>query len=965
MKKTLITLCATALTAVAANAQAVLGYTLSETEGTYTPLAGATVIYTGTDEATDIGWYDRSIITPEGITSDGDAAKGFELGFTLNLAGSEYTHFLVSPLGYLYLGGEDDIEYNTFMRANFLTFYYEGGLVGLACAESVGHLDETEISYKVNGSGADASVTMQFSNLLCQFSSWGEGSGLVTDLQYTITADGKVTYVFNDFRPYITEEEADDYEEPYSVPLRLAVRNGDFVCAQGELGELGVSQNVTEDVLFGTAVKAGTTVTWNIPGDCVTPTEQPSGLTFERTSDRLDYEFTPIENSETYLVVYTVGDAKPGTPVDGTLYGEGDKLGDATVVYYGDRTAGTVYDMAPGTDYNFYVYAVGSYGLNGPKYNVVEPLTAAVSTLPAAPGEVTFAPAAADSITFTVKENGTDDDILVIYNSYCERSNYGDHGLYGPITPELKAGDVLPVPEDFEPAYNYEGAPEPENGGTVAYVGKPGEVTIEGLDASTMYYISVYTRNAKGEYTSEPTHTGWSTVLSYPYDGDSYNYPNYQVPYGWESSDMEDDNLMVTDEAYYDRFSGEPTRGDQIMQIRVINNRGDGINGKRAWITPAPIFVNDRHVMATFSYSIVEAASRFSSGPYNDWAEDDKLEIQVSTDGGETWTTLTTYNAENHPEQAEMTDYNDISADLNDYRGETVLVRLYWDTYMAPAFGGNMYMQRFSLTQAEFPAVPVVTVGAVTDETAVINWVSQQTDYELVYSLKDSDEETVVKVENALTYTIEGLEANTEYTVKVRGVLVNEETGAEEGYSEWSDSVDFTTADYPEVAAPVGLVSDVESKGLEGVAVLSWDAIDSALEYEVAYRLSSDTNWTYVNCDESTVEVSDLELGASYIWKVRAFCTHDRETVYSAQANFTMPEDPDAAVLSVNGNLKVSSVAGKVMVNGAAGEEISIYSASGMKAAGVKMATDCEAIALQPGAYIVRIAGKSFKLIVR
>lgn len=962
MKKLFITLCATALTAVAANSQVVLGYTLSESGGAYTPLADPTIIYEGTDEKTDISWYDRSVITPDGITSDGDSAKGFDMGFTFNFAGKEYTSFLVSPFGYLYLGGEEEISYNTFMRANFLTFYSENGLVGLACSQSVGHRDDTEISYKINGTGSDASLTLQFSNILFLVSSWGK-SGIVTDFQLTLTADGGVNYVFNDFSDYISEDEADDYTESLEVPLRIAVRESDnYVCAEGSIGDLGVSCNSVEEVSFSSATPAGTTLKWNVPGDCVTPANQPTDLIFDRTSDQISYSFTPSSDAQTYLVVYTTSDELPAQPEDGIVYMQGDKIGECTVVSYGSATNGNVYSMEPGTDYYFYVYAAGAYGLNGPKYNVVSPLKGEVSTLPASPGDVKFAPAEIDKITMTVAENGTDDDILVIYNAYCERSNYGDHGLFGPLTPELKEGDVLPVPEDFVPAYSYEGVPMPENGGTVAYVGKPGEITIEGLDASTMYYISVYTRNAKGEYTSKPVVTGWSTILTSPYDGDSYNFPNYRVPYGWESSDTGDDTLMVTDEAYYDRSTGEPSRGSQIMQIRVINNRGDAINGKRAWITPAPVKVSDSHVKAVFSYSIVEGLSRFQSVPYNEWAEEDKLEIQVSADNGETWEAIATFDAANHPEQEELTSYNTISADLNAYSGETVLVRLYWNTYMAPAFGGNMYVERFSLVQTQSSGAPEVSIGAVTEDSAVINWISQQTDYELAYSIKDADEFSVVRVENAMTYTIEGLEANTVYTVKVRGLIVNEESG-EENFSEWSDPVDFTTADYPDVDAPEGLVSDVDSKGLYGVAILSWNPIDVAEKYEVAFRLSTATEWSYVESEEATVEIENLEAGLTYIWKVRAFCTHERETSYSAQSRFTMPKT--SGVSSMTEDIEILSNSGNILVKGASGQSIMVYTASGIEVATISKADASESISLESGTYIVRISDHNYKILVK
>ncbi|MDE6695836.1 MAG: fibronectin type III domain-containing protein, partial [Muribaculaceae bacterium] len=806
------------------------------------------------------------------------------------------------------------------------------------------------------------SITLQFSNVLCLVSSWGK-SGLVTDFQLTLTADGGVNYVFNGFRDYISEDEAENFTESLEVPLRIAVREGDnYVCAKGSIGELEVSCNSVEEVRFSAATPAGTTIKWDVPGDCVVPANQPTDLIFERTSDQISYSFTPSSDAQTYLVLYTTSNEQPSAPEDGVVYNQGDKIGEATVVSYGPATNGVVYSMEPGTEFNFYVYAAGAYGLNGPKYNVESPLKGEVATLPASPGEVKFAPAETDKITMTVAENGTDDDVLVIYNSYCERSNYGDHGLFGTITPELKEGDVLPVPEDFEPTYSYEGVPMPENGGTVAYVGKPGEITIEGLDPSTMYYISVYTRNAKGEYTSKPVSTGWSTIITSPYDGDSYNFPNYRVPYGWESSDAGDDTLMVTDEAYYDRSTGEPSRGSQIMQIRVINNRGDAINGKRAWITPAPVKVNVRHIKADFSYSIVEGLSRFQSEPYNAWAEDDKLEIQVSADNGETWESVATFDAANHPEQEELTSYNAISADLDAYYGETVLVRLYWNTFMAPAFGGNMYVERFSLSQAESTGVPEVSIGEVTEDSAVINWVADQTDYELAYSVKNADDFKVVRVENAMTYTIVGLEANTEYTVKVRALIAKEESG-EEIFSEWSDLVDFTTADYPVVDAPEGLVSDVDSKGDDGVAILSWNAIDVAEKYEVAYRLSTETEWSYVESEEATVEIGNLQSLATYIWKVRAFCTHGRETSYSAQARFTMPKASE--VSSISEDVVILSNNGNLLVEGATGQSIAIYTVSGIEVAFINSAEASESISLASGTYIVRIADRNYKLLVK
>lgn len=159
--------------------------------------------------------------------------------------------------------------------------------------------------------------------------------------------------------------------------------------------------------------------------------------------------------------------------------------------------------------------------------------------------------------------------------------------------------------------------------------------------------------------------------------------------------------------------------------------------------------------------------------------------------------------------------------------------------------------------------MPEVTVAKITHDTAVVSWLSQQTDYELVYNKAGGNVTHTVKVEGASSYILEGLEPNTEYTVKVRGLLA----GEEEVYSEWSDPVVFTTADYPAVDAPENLKSDTETFAATGYVQLSWSKAVDALSYEVAYRLASSTEWIYKNCEENSLLLTELESGENYVWK--------------------------------------------------------------------------------------------------
>lgn len=955
MKKILSTLSMALLCAAGANAQAVLGYTLTESTGIYSPLTDATVIFDGSvNDISDTFSLPRTVISPDGLKTSMGSTQGYAIGFDLSLGDATYTDFLVSTAGYVYLGN-GEISFNPMMGGNFLTYGSDFTTVGFYNTLGFEYTADSRISYQTLGEGDEQHLTVQFTDYAVKTTS--TGATYPVDIQLNLYADGKVTMVLNGFSSLASDE-----DKP--AVLWAGIRQeGNYVSASGDSGSLTVNHNDRDGANFGANTPDGTTLTWNIPTECAAPAAQPTDLVLTSTSDQINGSFTPVEGADYYLVLYTEGDAVPGVPEDGTVYAKGEVLGEATVAGYGADTNFVIYNLTGGK-YNCYVYAVGAFGLNGPKYNTVDPLEASIGTKPAAPGEAVIDATTADSITIDVASNEADDDVVVVYNSYCDHNNMGDHGLFGTLAPDAKAGDVLPVPEDFQPFY--EGQGMPENAGVVAYAGKAGKVTISDLKVSTGYFIGIYTRNAQGEYTTQPLYTGASTYLEYPYDGDSYNFPRFSLPLGWTGSENGQTTYSFRDEEFIDRASGGPSRGTQLIQQRANVSRGDAVNGKEAWMVSPTVMVNDRHVTATFSYSITEGISRFQTQAYNSWAEEDVLQILVSADGGETWTEANSYTAALHPEQEDVNGYVDITADLNDYRGQTVMVKLYWKTFMAPAFGGNMYVDRFTLTQAEFPEVPVVSVSDITYNSAKVNWASQQTDYELAYRLSDSEAEwTTVSVEGELSYTLTDLEALTAYEVKVRGLIASTEEGEQEvEYTEWSDISVFTTTDYPEVEAPENLVANVDSYAANGTVTLSWDAIEEAESYEVAYRMSGATSWTYVNTEVAEVTLADLEKTQTYVWKVRAFCTHDRTTSYSAQSSFTTTEPTGVEALEADG-VTVAAGRGYITVSGAEGQAVAVYTTAGAYVAGVAEASAEERFDLTAGIYVVKTGNKTHKRAVK
>ena len=137
--------------------------------------------------------------------------------------------------------------------------------------------------------------------------------------------------------------------------------------------------------------------------------------------------------------------------------------------------------------------------------------------------------------------------------------------------------------------------------------------------------------------------------------------------------------------------------------------------------------------------------------------------------------------------------------------------------------------------------------------------------------------------------------------------------------------------------------------------------MDEALKYEVAYRMSSATKWTYASTEETNCILTDLEGGQNYVAKVRAFCTHDRETAYSAQVRFTAPETVgiegvDADAVSVTGGH------GFIAVTGAGASMAVVCDTNGAVVAYGEARARYE---VAPGLYIVAIGNRTFKVVVK
>lgn len=578
------------LTAGVAQAQTVYGYSVTQSDGTYTPLSAPTEIFNSSMTADDSNFeLKKTLMTPAGLQTANGSYVGYDLGFTLNIAGETFTKFAVSGSGYVLLGNED-INFNPNLTANFLTFGSGFNIAGMTCTNGIVSGTDSKVSYKVSGSGNGECLTVQFEKVGIMVSMWDDPTAY-QDFQIKLYKDGRMELVFNNFR---------GIEAGKTVMLVMGIRLNDyFVCANGEPGNLGINRISRETVNYGNTTANGTTVTFNVPGPCVKPTAQPTELKLAATTSTLEGSFTPCEGADTYLVAYATGDNTPAVPVDKTMYAAGDKIGEnTTVAYFGDKTKFDLLDLLGSTKYNFAVYAANTYGLDGPQYNVTAPLSMSVQTAPLGAKSAEMLASTSSEISLKVQSNEADDNIVVVYTTFCDRTIYGSHGLFGAIPADVKVGDVLALPESYDPESVFPGENPATNGGTVAYVGKAIEnpIVISGLQPSTLYYVGVYTMDANGNVCADDLpnqskqiiYTGSFTVIENPWDGNTAYYPNLELPYTWKTAEGDYTVPAFRDENFIDYKTHEISRGTQAIQLCASIQRGDAVNGKEVWVTAPP-----------------------------------------------------------------------------------------------------------------------------------------------------------------------------------------------------------------------------------------------------------------------------------------------------------------------------------------------------------------------------------------
>lgn len=408
---------------------------------------------------------------------------------------------------------------------------------------------------------------------------------------------------------------------------------------------------------------SGLTYTFTPPIPCTSPVAQPTSLVFSNiTSSTLTGTFTAASGSDSYLVVQSTSNTLSSQPVDGTTYTAGTALGGGTVVYSGTALTFNASTLTSSTPYYYFVYSMNSL-CTGVKYLTANPLTGNVTTGPTAPAAFTATASNSTQINLVATGNANNDNIMVAYNT---TNTFGAPSLvYNP-------NDVI------------------SGGGTVLYVGPAsGLPNHSSLNPGTTYYYKLW--SVIGNLYSTGLTANATTMFGVPFIQD-FN-ASTSLPTGWGGT-----------------FGVSSSHGTTSSN-GLTKNLYSSVASANA--TTPNVILTANNCRLKFDYRIVDYSSYPATA--TTLGATDKIDIDISTDGGTTYTTIYTINSTTHV--TSLSFLNKVIA-LTGYNSQSVKVR-----FNAVWSAGDYFVDIDNVVLEEIPssAVTLITPGSKAFSTSIIN----------------------------------------------------------------------------------------------------------------------------------------------------------------------------------------------------------------------------------------------------
>ncbi|KAA6302234.1 MAG: hypothetical protein EZS26_001594 [Candidatus Ordinivivax streblomastigis] len=219
---------------------------------------------------------------------------------------------------------------------------------------------------------------------------------------------------------------------------------------------------------------------------------------------------------------------------------------------------------------------------------------------------------------------------------------------------------------------------------------------------------------------------------------------------------------------------------------------------------------------------------------------------------------------------------------------------------------------------------PTALAATPTHKSAVISWEGEADNYEL--QTKTGLAEWIsVSVIGAKTKTLDDLTPETAYSLRIRSICDDTDI------SLWSSISNFTTTAIP----PCPLPFNLQATGItDSIAVLSWEANEENLSWDLRYREGGAAAPVWVNVENllvKTYQLDKLTPETPYLWTVKAYCNEDRETAWAVQGEFTTLAPTGLNEISVD-NLQVfvsNRIINILNPDGSFIKQIQLYDANG------------------------------------
>jgi hypothetical protein len=563
-------------------------------------------------------------------------AKGFPIGFEFRYNGQKMTHFLIGTDLFVQLSPTETIS--TQAHSNIITLFTTDGnhdIFGMFPREGVYGLEDTQISYWLEGTEGNRALAIEYKNIDFQSSNdWEhEACGAKATIQYRLyEQSGNIEMKFNGFKP----------ETPgRSNFFRVGILgdSNDFVQLHSWDGSVVSASDNSISYNADNYPADGQVYTFVAPEACSAPTVSGSDLQLTSTSDQISGTFQ-AGNGDHYIVLATTEEQLSEKPVDQTKYKVGDAIGNAMVIAIVD---GNEFEGMTGMEqgiYNVFVIAYNGLCMDGPLY-CNDANSGTIALKPAKP----VALAVADADKNTMKLSATDSGAqMVIAMTDVQEINQWDQplgvGLFGTPAGNYNVGDAI------------------EGGGIVVYVGNSSDaINVSDLTAGQVYFFRAWSTDGKGGYSSEWLDINALTASELPWEPALEGTSPSEPPLGWTTDGNE--SYYWTVEDYNDLY---------------IYNKVNFVEGvAETWMEGPAVYLNEGSNWLSVELGANSIPVRWAA----DWemADGEEVAIQLTTDGVE-FKNILTLNKENMPLWT-ADEFTQFRVNFSEFAGQKVNVRLY------------------------------------------------------------------------------------------------------------------------------------------------------------------------------------------------------------------------------------------------------------------------------------------------